>query len=188
MTLKVLPLLLILKELLINKENKINGLKNKKGLSLVELVVVTVLFMALIPTSLAIFIGARKITGQSYIQHQASVTSGETNDIIRYMRNLDFDWLVNGSFYLIRNPGNGSWLVKGDLADMDIFERRVVVSDAKRHTVSEDLYMEGDTGDFYEDSDTKRIDISVVWAPDYIPLDLLTHTLYATNWQKVTTY
>ncbi len=172
----------------IKTEGKINGLKDKKGLSLVELVVVTVLFMALIPTSLAIFISARKITGQSYIQHQASITSGETNDIVRYMRNLDYDWLVNGSFYLIRNPGNGSWLVKGDLADMDVFERRVVVSDAKRHTATSNLYMEEDTGPFYEDSDTKKIDISVVWAPDYIPLDLLTHSLYVTNWQKVITY
>lgn len=155
---------------------------------MVELIIVTVLFLALIPTSLAIFVGARKITGQAYVQHQAAITSGETNDIVRYMRNLDFDWLVNGNFYLIRNPGTGSWLVKNDLPDMDIFERRVVVSDAKRHTATNDLYFEEDTGDFYVDPDTKRIDISVVWAPDYIPLDLLTHTLYVTNWQKVITY
>lgn len=172
------------------KNKKINHhcLKNRSGLSMVELIIVTVLFMILVPTSLAIFVGARKITGQSYIQHQAAITSSESSDILHYMRNLDFDWLVNGTFFLIRNPGTGSWLVKSDLADMDIFERRVVVSDARRHLSTNDIYFDGDTGVFYEDANTKRVDVSVVWAPDYLPLDLLTHTLYITNWQRVITY
>ncbi|MBN2096829.1 hypothetical protein JW752_05575 [Candidatus Peregrinibacteria bacterium] len=171
-----------------NKKTSHHRFKNRSGLSMVELIIVTVLFMILVPTSLAIFVGARKITGQSYIQHQAAVTSSESADILRYMRNLDFDWLVNGTFFLIRNPGTGSWLVKSDLADMDIFERRVVVSDAKRHLDTHDLYFDGETGAFYEDPNTKRVDVSVVWAPDYLPLDLLTHTLYVTNWQRVVTY
>ena len=55
-----------------------------------ELIVVTILFLILVPASLGIFVGARKITGQSYVQNRAAVTLGETNDILRYMRNLDF--------------------------------------------------------------------------------------------------
>lgn len=193
MILKVLPLLLILRALSIRNKNKQqSGFdKNSKktcGITIVELIIVIVLFLVLVPTSLVIFVSARKIVGQSYIQNQAAVTLGENNDILRYMRNLNFDLLVNGTFYMIRNPGTGSWLVKSDLPDMDIFERRIIVSNALRHTDTHDIYFDGDIGDSYEDSDTKKIIINVVWAPDYMPLDLLTHTLYVTDWQKVITY
>ena len=87
---------------------------------MVELIIVTILFLVLVPTSLVIYIGARKITGQSYVQHQAAATLGETNDILRYIQNLDFGTFLKGEFFLIRNPGTGSWLVKSDLADKDI--------------------------------------------------------------------
>lgn len=144
--------------------------------------------MALVPASLGVYIGARKITGQSYVQHQAAVTLGEVGDIIRYMINLDYDLLPQGEFFLIRNPGGGSWLVKSDLPDKDIFERKIIVTNALRHTASDDLYIDGDTGPNYEDPDTKKIEISILWAPDYLPLDLVTHTLYVTNWLKPFTY
>jgi hypothetical protein len=162
--------------------------KNRKGSSLVELVLVTVLFAILVPASLGVFVSGSKISGQSYIQHQAAVTLGEVDDIIRYMRNLDISMLPNGDFYLIRSPGTGSWLVKSDLPDKDIFERHVVISSALRHTGTKDLYMPGDTGASYEDLDTKKIDISILWAPDYIPMDLISHTIYITDWTKAITY
>lgn len=148
----------------------------------------TVLFLILVPASLNIFIGARKITGQSYVQNQAAVTLGEVNDIVRYIRNLNYDLLPIGEFFLIRKPGTGSWLVKSDLPDKDIFERKITVTSALRHTATDDLYMDGDTGTNYEDSDTKKIEISILWAPDYLPLDLVSHTLYITDWQKPFTY
>ena len=160
----------------------------KAGSSLIELIVVTVLFAILVPASLGVFVGARKITGQSYVQHQAAVTLGETNDILRYLRNLGYDLLNNGSFYLIRNPGTDTWLVKNDLPDKDIFERYITVSDARRHVDTNNLYFEGDTGNYYEDPDTKKIDISILWAPDYIPLDILSSTIYISNWQDTITY
>ncbi len=283
---------------------------------MVELIIVTVLFLVLIPSSLGIYIGARKITGQSYLQHQAAVTLGETSDIIRYMQNLNYDSLARGEFFLIRNPGNRSWLVKSDLADMDAFERRVNVDYALRNKNDNELFLDeiviteneqdliglmnqnppltsaevkdallavspisttvmveaidrtpplnssdmkevllasspletyalqslifrtpplmtssdmkdvllassplltstlqliidmtpplypGDLaivmaaqagpvqeyGDIYLDVDTKKIDMSVLWAPEYIPLDLVTHELYITNWEKLFTY
>jgi len=169
-------------------KNKHLRLKKPNGLSIIELIIVIILFLILVPTSLVIFVGARKIIGQSYIQHQAAVTLGENNDILRYMRNMNFDLIVNGTFYLIRNPGTGNWLVKSDLPTMDVFERRIAVSNALRHTDTHNLYMPGDAGDSYEDPDTKKIEINVIWAPDYIPLDLLTHTLYVANWQKAIVY
>jgi len=161
---------------------------NKNGSTIVELIIVIVLFIILVPASVGVFISARKIGGQAYVQHQASVTLGETNDILRYLRNEGFDLLVNGEFYLIRNPGTGSWLVKSDLPDMDIYERFITVSNALRHQDTEDLYLPGDTGASYEDPDTKKVDISILWAPDYIPLDLISHTIYISNWQKTFTY
>jgi hypothetical protein len=154
----------------------------------VELIIVTVLFAVFIPISINIYISAKKISGQAYIQHSAAVTLGETNDILRYMRNQGFDLLVDGSFYLIRNPGTSSWLVKNDLPDFDIFERYITVSNALRHQGSDDIYFDGDSGPSYEDADTKKIDISVLWAPDYIPLEQITQTLYITNWQQPVTY
>ena len=184
----IIPLLLIPRALSIKNRNKHRRNNKTRGLSIVELIITIVLFLILVPTSLVIFVGARKIVGQSYIQHQAAVTLGENNDILRYMRNLNFELLVNGTFYLIRNPGTGSWLVKSDLPAMDIFERRITVSSALRHSDTNDLYMSGDMGDSYEDPDTRKIDIDVVWAPDYMPLDLLSHTLYVANWQKVFIY
>ena len=180
-------LLLIPKVLLIKFKNS-NHRRKTRGSSLVELIVVTILFMILVPASLGVFVGARKITGQSYVQNRAAVTLGETNDILRYMRNLDFELLVNGDFYLIRNPGTSSWLVKGTLPDKDTFERHVIVSNSLRHSDTNNIYFDGDTGGSYEDPDTKKVEISVLWAPDYIPLDLIQHTLYISNWQKVFTY
>ena len=71
---------------------------------------------------------------------------------------------------------------------MDIFERRIIVSNALRHTDTHDIYFDGDAGDSYEDTDTKKVEISVIWAPDYMPVGSLAHTLYITDWQKVVTY
>jgi len=73
-------------------------LKNRKGSSLVELVIVTVLFAILVPASLGVFVSGSKISGQAYIQHQAAVTLGEVDDILRYMRNMDISLLPNGNF------------------------------------------------------------------------------------------
>lgn len=168
--------------------NQKSKIRNIEGSTIVELIIVVVLLVVLVPASLGIFISARKISGQSYVQHQAAVTLGETNDIIRYLRNQGYDILTNGQFYLIRNPGTGSWLVKSDLPDMDVYERLVTVSNAMRHESTGDLYMPGDTGPSYEDPDTKKIDIDILWAPDYLSLDLISHTIYVTNWQKVITY
>jgi hypothetical protein len=170
------------------KSKKQLGVKGNKGSSLVELVLVTVLFAILIPASLGVFVSGSKISGQSYIQHQAATTLGEVDDILRYMRNLDIGMLPNGEFYLIRSPGTGSWLVKNDLPDMDIFERHVTISSALRHVGTKDIYMPGDTGESYVDPDTKKIDISILWAPDYIPMDLISHTIYITDWTKAVTY
>lgn len=153
-----------------------------------ELIIVTVLFAILIPASVSIFIGARKITGQAYIQHSAAITLGETNDILRYMRNQGYSLLVDGSFYLIRNPGTGSWLVKNDLPDLDTFERYITVSNALRHTDTNDLYFDGDFGPSYEDPDTKKIVINILWEPDYIPSELISQIFYISNWQQPITY
>jgi hypothetical protein len=170
------------------KKQKIHKKANPRGSTIVELIIVVVLFVILVPASLGIFISARKISGQAYIQHQAAVTLGETNDILRYLRNQGFDLLIDGSFYLIRNPGTGSWLVKSDLPDIDIYERFITVSNALRHDGTNDLYFDGDVGPSHEDPDTKKVEIEVIWSPDYLPLETISHTIYITNWQKVITY
>ena len=162
--------------------------QNPKGSSLVELIIVTILFAILIPSALGIYLGARKISGQSYIQHSAALALGESSDILRYLRNQGFGLLENGSFFLIRNPGSNSWLVKSDLPDKDTFERYITVSDALRHQGTDHIYFEGDTGPSYADPDTKRVDLSILWAPDYIPTDLISKTIYITNWQSNITY
>jgi len=170
----------------LNKKN--NHRLKPKGSSLVELIIVTILFAVLVPSSLGLYLGGRKVSGQSYIQHSAALTLGETSDILRFIRNKGFALVENGSFYLIRNPGTNSWLVKSDLPDKDIFERYITISNALRHTTTDDIYFDGDTGDSYEDPDTKRIDISILWAPDYIPTDLISKTTYISNWQNSFTY
>ncbi len=162
--------------------------RDNRGSTLVELIVVVVLFVVLVPSSVYIYLSARKISGQAYIQHQAAVTLGETNDILRFLRNQGFDLLTNGSFYLIRDPGSSNWLVKSDLPNVDIYERYITVSDALRHDSTGDLYLPGDTGTSYSDPNTKKIDISVIWSPDYLPLEQISHTIYISNWQNTVTY
>ena len=166
----------------------IKQIQNQRGSTIIELIMVIVLFVILIPSSLGIYLSARKITGQSYIQHQAAVTLGETADILSFIRNQGYDLLTDGTFYLIRNPGTGSWLTKSDLPNMDTYERSITISDAIRHQITNNLYLDGDTGDSYVDSDTKKIIIKVLWSPDYLPLDLTTHTIYMTNWHKIISY
>lgn len=158
--------------------------QNVKGSSIVELIIVTILFALFVPISLGIYIGGRKITGQSYIQHAAALALTETTDILEYMRGQNFNLLGNGSFYLIRNPGNNSWLIKSDLPDKDTFERYITISNALRHQSSNHLYFDGDTGPFVEDSDTKKIEIQILWAPDYIPLDVISRTFFVSNWHN----
>jgi len=169
-------------------KRKQNLRRNNTGSSLVELIIVTVLFAILVPTSMGIYIGARKIGGQAYIQHSAAQTLGETSDILRFLRNENFNLLTEGSFFLIRNPGTNSWLVKNDVPDKDTFERYITVSKALRHQGSNDLYLDGDTGASYQDANTKKIVIQILWAPDYIPTDLISQTVYITNWQSTITY
>lgn len=182
----LIPLILI-HRVSLNKSAKKHRF-SPKGSSLVELIIVTVLFAIFVPISLGIYIGGRKITGQSYIQHAAALALAETGDILEYMRNENYSLLENGSFYLIRNPGNNSWLIKSDLPDRDTFERYISVSDALRHTDTKNLYMLGDTGDSYADPDTKKIEIQILWAPDYIPMDLISRTFYVSNWQNAFTF
>ena len=171
--------------MLLNKLKKNNQLR---GSSLVELIIVIILFAIMIPSALSIYVGAKKISGQSYIQHSAALTLGETSDIIRFVRNQGFEKLMNGSFYFIRNPGTNSWLVKSDLPDKETFERYITISDALRHMDSKHLYFEEDTGPSYSDPNTKKIDISILWAPDYIPSDLISKTIYVTDWQSNVIY
>jgi len=78
--------------------------------------------------------------------------------------------------------------VKADLPDKDVFERHVTISDALRHSVTKDLYMPGDTGASYGDPNTKKIVINILWAPDYLPMELISHTIYITNWTQAVTY
>ena len=155
---------------------------------MVEIIIVVVLMVVLIPAALGVYISARKIGGQAYIQHQAAVTLGETNDILRFMRNQSFGLLVDGDFYLIRNPGTNSWLVKSDLPNLDTYERHITVSNALRHQGTNNLYLPGDSGASYEDPDTKKIDIQILWSPDYLPLDMSSQTIYISNWQDAFTY
>lgn len=157
---------------------------DKKGSSLVELIIVIILFAAFVPISLNIFIGGRKVTGQAYVQHAAARALTETTDILVFIRNKSFNLLADGSFYLIRNPGNNSWLIKNDLPDKDTFERFITISSALRHQSSDDLYFDEDIGPSYTDANTKKIKIEILWAPDYIPLDLISRTFYISDWQN----
>lgn len=166
-----------------NKKKK-NHLSSRRGSTLMELIIVVVLFVILIPAALSIFLSARRVGGQAYVQNEAARTLGETADILRFMRNRGFDLLTNGEFYLIRNPGSDSWLIKSDVPNEDIFRRRVVISNALRHEATHQLYLPGDSGLSYEDPDTKKVDITVTWSTDYLPQDSLQHTLYVSNWQK----
>lgn len=161
---------------------------DKRGSSLIELMIVTILFAIFIPVSLNINISGRKITGQSYIQHAGAANLTETTQILEFLRNEEFDLLSDGSFYLIRNPGNRSYLIKAEIPEKEAFERYVTISNAFRHNTNNDLYIDGDTGPNHEDPDTKQIEINILWAPDYIPLDLISQTFYITDWQKTITY
>lgn len=158
--------------------------QNNTGSTLMELIVVIVLFVVLVPASLNIFLSARKVGGQSYVQAQAAIALGEVEDILRYLRNQGFSLIEEGEFYLIRNPGTGSWLVKNDLPSLDTYERKVTVVNARRHESTDDLFLEGDTGPSYEDPYTKEVTINILWSPDYIPLDQAVHTVYITDWQN----
>jgi len=93
--------------------------------------------------SLGIHISGRKITGQSYVQHAAAANLSETADILEFLRNEDYDLMTNGSFYLVRNPGTQSFLLKSDLPDQDTFERHITISNAQRNNETNDLYIEG---------------------------------------------
>ena len=157
---------------------------------MIEIVIVVVLFAIFVPSALSLFISARKINGRSYIQHAAATTLSETNDIIVYMRNLSFGQLVNGDYFLIRNPGGGSWLVKNDLPDKELFERRIDISSAYRNLVSGNLCPDvidaagAVSQGCATDDDTKRIEVSIVWAPDYTKSETMSQTLYVTDWER----
>jgi type II secretory pathway pseudopilin PulG len=169
-------------------KDKFRRKKGKRGSTIIELIIVTVLLAILIPIAIELYVSARKISGQSYIQHYAALNLGESVDILRHMRNQGYELLVNGSFYLIRNPGTNSWLIKSELPDKDVYERYITISNALRHEDTDDLYFDGDTGPSYEDPDTKRVDIQILWAPNYIASDLISYTSYVTNWQDVFTF
>jgi len=164
-----------------------NTFKNRHGSSIIELIIVIALFIIIIPSALVIFISARKINGQSYIQHSAATTLSETNDILLYLRNLSYDQLANGDFYLIRNPGAGSWLIKNDLPDMDTFERHVNISTAYRHTSNGNICTDSTSG-CNPDNNTKKIEINILWAPDYIKSETTSQTVYISNWESPITY
>ena len=171
---------------LIKIKNRQN--KGKRGSTIIELIVVTVLFAILIPIAIDLYVSARKISGQSYIQHYAALNLGESVDILRHMRNQGYELLVNGSFYLIRNPGTNSWLIKSELPDKDTYERYITITNALRHESTGDLYLDGDSGTYYEDPNTKKILVQILWAPNYIPSDLISYTFYISNWQNTYTF
>jgi len=74
------------------------------------------------------------------------------------------------------------------MPNLDTYERHITVANALRHQGSNNLYLSGETGASYEDPDTKKILIQILWSPDYLPLDMSSQTIYITNWQKAFTY
>ena len=165
--------------------------KYKKGSSIVELIIVTVLFAVLIPAALGIFLAGLKISGQGYIQHEAATALNETGDTIRFMRTRGFATLLpegeeENTFYLVRTQ-EGHWLQKGSLAE-ELFSREITVARAYRNNTTNNICTDYDPDspdpNCSEDEDTRKITLKILWSPDYIPQEILTQVFYLTNWQK----
>ena len=165
--------------------------KNKKGSSIVELIIVTVLFAVLVPAALGIFLAGLKISGQGYIQHEAATALGETGDTIRFLRTRGFATLLaegeeENTFYLVRTQ-EGHWLQKGSLTE-ELFSREITVNKSYRNNTTNDICTDYDPSspdpNCNEDQNTRKITVKILWSPDYIPQEILTQVFYLTDWQR----
>lgn len=156
-------------------------IKNKKGQSLVEILIAMGLMAVFLPALLTGFVASREAKPQKAKRFDASQLIREAEEAVISAKESSWDNVsTNGTFYPVES-GNEWDLTSGTESTPEGFLRSITISDVQRN-INGDIVTSGGT----VDPATKRLDISVSWTQPIA--SSATSTLYLTKYSGNTTW
>lgn len=153
-------------------------LKNKKGFSVLEIILASTLFLIMAIAISSLLAQTYQSNRGGNEQTVASQYAAEGIDAIRSIKNRDFTLLANTSGSGISIVG-GVWAFSGTSTIFDNeYIRTVAITDVYRD-VNGNIVSTGGT----LDSSTKRASSTVVWSPTPGKTNSVVLTSYFTNWE-----
>lgn len=156
--------------------------KNKKGQSLVELLLAMGLMAVFLPALLTGFVASREAKPQKEKRYAATMLLREAEEAARSVWEVSWDNIItNGTYHPEISIVNDWSLVSGVENTSEGFERSIVISDVRRD-VSGNIVASGG----FLDPTTKRLDVRVTWQE---PIQgEIESIMYLTRYQGNTTW
>ncbi|MBN2087200.1 prepilin-type N-terminal cleavage/methylation domain-containing protein [Candidatus Peregrinibacteria bacterium] len=129
---------------------------NKKGFSLVELIVAIAMFVILASGLVVFAISNYMSSYENQERLQAYAMLSETWEALRDIRNNDWEDITNGAHGL--NNLNGYWEFSGSSDELNGIIRQVTISDAKRDVNGNIVQYGGEI-----DPDSKLMSVRIYW-------------------------
>ncbi len=133
---------------------KIKLFKNKKGLSIIEVIIATSIFVILVSAIVPLYIGGYDTSIRDTSKLQADMLVQQGLEAVRSIRDQNFSNLTNGDHGLTR--AGGYWAFNGTQDTVGKFTRVVNVTDATRNAA---CALGGIKTDVY----TKQVTVTVTW-------------------------
>ncbi len=156
-------------------------IKNKKGQSLVEILLAMGLMAVFLPALLTGFVASREAKPQKQKRFAATVLLREAEEAVRSARESDWKNIATAGTYYPVVSANEWALTSGSETTTEGFTREIIITDVERD-INGDII---ETGGIVDPS-TKQIDITVSWQTP-IPGAVDTTTLL-TRWKNNTTW
>ncbi|MDH5533906.1 MAG: hypothetical protein OEX81_05795 [Candidatus Pacebacteria bacterium] len=159
----------------------INKTKQQAGLSVIEIIIATAIFIIMASSSMATILGSFSTSRLGSERAQADFLAIEGVEAIESIRNQNWTNLSNGTYGLTQTAGVWSLSGTPDSDPSGKFTRTITISDVERDG-NGDIIASGGTVDV----ETKLITSTINWNFTPTRSNSIQKELYLTNWQKST--
>jgi len=150
--------------------------KNKKGFSLIEIIVAVTVFSLSISSIATMVLGAYGSNFQAKLRDKAHDYAVQGIEAVRSIKEQGFNLLADGNHGL--TDANGYWEFSGTSDDLNPFTRVIKIEDVYRDA-NGDIATSGDL-----DLHTKKATSQVSWQTIYGVANNVTLVAYLTNWRS----
>jgi len=155
--------------------------KQQAGLSVIEIIIATALFIIMASSSMGTILGSFSTSRLGSERAQADFLAVEGAEAVESIRNQNWGNLANGTYGLTQTSGVWSLSGTSDTDPSGKFSRIITISDVERDG-NDDIISSGGTVDI----ETKLITSTINWNFTPTRNNSIQKELYLTNWQKST--
>ncbi|MFA6099214.1 MAG: prepilin-type N-terminal cleavage/methylation domain-containing protein [Patescibacteria group bacterium] len=152
---------------------------NKKGQSLLELIIAMAIFILIVSSIMFLVLDAHTSDRQGLERTQATLLAQEGAEAAASIANRGWRNLADGKYGINDKPGHWDWQPTPDVID-NIYTRQTAVETVNRDTQGEIT----DTGGL-PDPDTKKVTTKVSWDFTIARPSEVTIETYLTNWRSL---